>query len=166
MESQDSVKQAIDQLGQALTDADRGNGLDDQRDRIQYAMRLLMGQEKTKCNFCKSTEVTYNQLAMDSYCSDCGEWQEDKDLALYKISISWNVDDVLSLDDSLSMDECISVLDSAKKYHDANHGINWDTLQCHIDDLVEAKKAPLLFGDVLKDLDDAMDQAGFNQTKQ
>lgn len=134
MELQDLVKQAIDQLGQALTDADRGNGLDDQRDRIQYAMRLLMDRE-------------------------------DKDLALYKISISWNVDDVLSLDDSLSMDECIYVLDSAKKYHDASIGINWDTLQCHIDDLVEAKNVPLLFGDVLKDLDDAMDQA-FNQAKQ
>ena len=132
-----NVREAIDQLGQALTDADSHNGglLDDQRDRIQYAMRLLMDRE-------------------------------DKDLALYKISVSWNVDDVLSLDDSISFDECIYVLDSAKKYHDANHGINWDTLQCHIDDLVEAKNVPLLFGDVLKDLDDAMDQAGFNQAKQ
>ena len=29
------------------------------------------------CKFCESTEVTYNQLIMDSYCSNCGEWQED-----------------------------------------------------------------------------------------
>ena len=130
-----NVRNAIDQLGQALNDADSHNGGVIEKDRIRYAMRLLMDRE-------------------------------DKDLALYKISVSWNVDDVLSLDNSLSFDECIYVLDSAKKYHDASIGINWDTLQCHIDDLVEAKKAPLLFGDVLKDLDDAMVQAGFNQTKQ
>lgn len=29
-----------------------------------------------KCNYCNSEEVTYNQLVMDSYCSDCGKWQE------------------------------------------------------------------------------------------
>ena len=28
-----------------------------------------------ECKYCKSEEVTYNQLVMDSYCSDCGEWQ-------------------------------------------------------------------------------------------
>ena len=31
-----------------------------------------------ECNFCKSTEVTYNQLVMDNYCANCGEWQEGK----------------------------------------------------------------------------------------
>jgi hypothetical protein len=37
-----------------------------------------MGKIKEiECNFCESTEVTYNQLIMDSYCSDCGEWQQD-----------------------------------------------------------------------------------------
>lgn len=41
MELQDLVKQAIDQLGQALTDADSHNGGVIERDRIQYAMRLL-----------------------------------------------------------------------------------------------------------------------------
>ena len=30
-----------------------------------------------ECNYCKSTEVTYNQLIMDSYCSECGEWQDN-----------------------------------------------------------------------------------------
>ena len=33
--------------------------------------------KESKCMFCKSTEVTYNQLIMDSYCSDCGRWQEN-----------------------------------------------------------------------------------------
>ena len=28
------------------------------------------------CIFCKGTELTYNSLVVDSYCSDCGEWQE------------------------------------------------------------------------------------------
>jgi len=31
----------------------------------------------------------------------------------YKITISWNVEDVLSLDDSLTTDQCIEVLDMA-----------------------------------------------------
>ena len=31
-----------------------------------------------ECTFCKSKELTYNQLVMDSYCADCGEWQEDE----------------------------------------------------------------------------------------
>jgi ribosomal protein S27E len=29
-----------------------------------------------ECKFCKSTEITYNQLVMDSHCANCGEWQE------------------------------------------------------------------------------------------
>jgi transcription initiation factor TFIIIB Brf1 subunit/transcription initiation factor TFIIB len=30
------------------------------------------------CNNCNSKELTYNQLILDSYCSDCGTWQEDE----------------------------------------------------------------------------------------
>ena len=33
-----------------------------------------------KCKYCNSQEVTYNQLVMDSYCADCGEWQEGEQL--------------------------------------------------------------------------------------
>ncbi len=29
------------------------------------------------CEFCNSSEVTYNQLVCDSYCADCGQWQEE-----------------------------------------------------------------------------------------
>ncbi len=32
-----------------------------------------------KCKYCNSTEVTYNQLVLDSYCSDCGNWQEEQE---------------------------------------------------------------------------------------
>ena len=55
----------------------------------------------------------------------------------YKITISWNVEDVLSLDDSLTTDQCIEVLDMAEKHHDANHGISWDTLSWYIDEVKE-----------------------------
>ena len=55
----------------------------------------------------------------------------------YKITISWNVEDVLSLDDTLTTDQCIDVLDRAKRYHDANYGISWDTLSSYIDDVKE-----------------------------
>jgi len=55
----------------------------------------------------------------------------------YKITISWNVEDVLSLDDSLTTDQCIDVLDKAENNHDANHGISWDTLSWYIDEVKE-----------------------------
>jgi len=51
----------------------------------------------------------------------------------YKITISWNVEDILSLDDTLTIAECIEVLDMAEHSHDANYGICWDTLQTYID---------------------------------
>jgi|TARA_R110002124_G_scaffold158167_1_gene325281 hypothetical protein len=55
----------------------------------------------------------------------------------YKITISWSVEDVLSLDDSLTTDQCIEVLDMAEKHHDANYGISWDTLSIYIEDVKE-----------------------------
>jgi len=57
---------------------------------------------------------------------------EDKD---YTISISWNVDDVLSLDDTLTIDQCIDVLVMAENNYDANHGISWGILWRYIDDI-------------------------------
>ena len=46
----------------------------------------------------------------------------------YSISISWNIEDILSLDSSLSRDECVQVLNMALKNHDSNIGINWEFL--------------------------------------
>ena len=40
----------------------------------------------------------------------------------YKITISWNVEDVLSLDDSLTTDQCIEVLEKAEKFIMNNFG--------------------------------------------
>ena len=52
-----------------------------------------------------------------------------------EISITWHIDDVKSLDDSLTDKQCREVLQMAKNKHDAIIGINWDTLQYHIDEL-------------------------------
>tara|TARA_B110000483_G_C17733195_1_gene365540 strand:- start:188 stop:406 length:219 start_codon:yes stop_codon:yes gene_type:complete len=62
---------------------------------------------------------------------------EDKD---YTISILWNVTDILSIDDTLTIDQCIDVLVMAENNHDANHGINWDTLSWYVDDVKENAK--------------------------
>ena len=63
----------------------------------------------------------------------------------YKITISWNVEDVLSIDDTLTIDQCIDVLDLARHNHDANYGITWDTLASYIDDVKEDSK-PIIAG--------------------
>jgi len=62
---------------------------------------------------------------------------EDKN---YTIEIYWNVQDVLSLDDTLTIEECIEVLDLAQNNHDANYGINWDTLKGWIEYIKEEKE--------------------------
>ena len=43
-----AVQSAVDQLAQALTDSDRFNGGTIEKDRIQYAMRLLMETDEYK----------------------------------------------------------------------------------------------------------------------
>lgn len=32
---------------------------------------------KTECDYCQSTNLTYDQDLNLSYCSDCGRWQEN-----------------------------------------------------------------------------------------
>jgi len=75
-------------------------------------------------------------------------WVDD-----YTISIGWCTDDVLELvrmrnmnrlsDDipkeKLTLDECKEVLARCLRGHDANHGITWDTLDFHIDDIIKEK---------------------------
>tara|TARA_R100001463_G_scaffold42546_8_gene89113 strand:+ start:3186 stop:3395 length:210 start_codon:yes stop_codon:yes gene_type:complete len=36
--------------------------------------------EPVHCVYCDSTEVTYHQYVGDGYCSECGEWQSEKDI--------------------------------------------------------------------------------------
>ncbi len=49
------IQSAVDQLAQALTDADRSNKVIDKhtRDRIQYTMRLLMETDEYNRNKLK-----------------------------------------------------------------------------------------------------------------
>lgn len=36
-----------------------------------------MANKEKICINCNSNELTYNQLILDSYCSNCGQWQDD-----------------------------------------------------------------------------------------
>jgi len=62
-------------------------------------------------------------------------WQyEDPD----RICVSWHVDDVLGQmegrDEELSVEEAREILRSIDLNHDACIGINWDVIDCYIDD--------------------------------
>ncbi len=50
-----------------------------------------------------------------------------------EISINWHFTDIQEVDDSLTNDEARQVLQLIKKNHDANIGINWETIQAWID---------------------------------
>ncbi len=51
----------------------------------------------------------------------------------------WTIEDVLSLDDELTEEQCMEVLNAVKENHDAEVGINWDSIQYQIDKLKEEK---------------------------
>jgi len=50
-----------------------------------------------------------------------------------EITISWHFADIQSIDDSLTNDEARQVLQLIKKNHDANIGVNWETIEAWID---------------------------------
>ncbi len=50
-----------------------------------------------------------------------------------EISINWHFTDIQEIDDSLTNDEARQVLQLIKKNHDANIGINWETIEVWID---------------------------------
>jgi hypothetical protein len=54
-----------------------------------------------------------------------------------KITITWCADDVLAVDHSLTPKQVREVLSLMKRRHDASVGINWDVIQCHIDNVKE-----------------------------
>ena len=54
-----------------------------------------------------------------------------------KLHEEWHIADVEGLDASLSEAQCLEVLQSVARSHDANIGINWGVIQCHIDSLKE-----------------------------
>lgn len=49
------------------------------------------------------------------------------------ISIEWDIDDVLEVRPDLSADQARQVLQSVKRNHDAEIGVNWDVIQCTAD---------------------------------
>jgi hypothetical protein len=50
-----------------------------------------------------------------------------------EISIKWHFTDIQERDDSLTDDEARQVLRLIKRKHDANIGINWETIDIWID---------------------------------
>ena len=50
-----------------------------------------------------------------------------------EISINWHFTDIQEIDDSLTNDEARQVLQLIKKNHDANIGVNWDTIKAWVD---------------------------------
>ena len=50
-----------------------------------------------------------------------------------EITISWHFTDVQEVDGTLTDDEARQVLNVIKKRHDANIGINWETIDIWID---------------------------------
>ena len=49
-----------------------------------------------------------------------------------QISIIWSIEDVQDVNDGLTNEEAFEVLKALKRYHDANYGVNWDTIRATI----------------------------------
>jgi hypothetical protein len=49
------------------------------------------------------------------------------------ITIEWHIDDVQEVRPDLTDEQAREVLFAAKRYHDAEQGINWDVLKAHAD---------------------------------
>ena len=56
------------------------------------------------------------------------------------IELSWSFIDVQSLDDSLTDDQAREILQNVKEGQDAELGVNWDVIQCHIDEYKRKKR--------------------------
>ena len=53
----------------------------------------------------------------------------------------WYIDDIRNQDDSLTDDECLEIMGNIANSFDANHGINWDVINCHIDMFIDKRDA-------------------------
>mgnify|MGYP003113163577 CR=1 FL=1 len=56
-----------------------------------------------------------------------------------QISITWSVDDVLSVAPKLTRDEAMEVLEAVLHSHQSNIGVNWDVLTYNIERLFPEK---------------------------
>ena len=55
------------------------------------------------------------------------------------ITIKWHISDVQQVAD-VTDEEARQVLQMAKHYHDANYGINWETLEIYADTILKERK--------------------------
>ena len=60
------------------------------------------------------------------------------------IAIVWHIDDVLQVRPDLSREQSFEVLKQAKRYHDANVGINWEVLATHAEMLYAEREEDAL----------------------
>lgn len=56
-----------------------------------------------------------------------------------QISIVWSVEDVQEIRPDLNDEQAYRVLQKVEEYHDADIGVNWDTLSCWADELFPEK---------------------------
>lgn len=66
--------------------------------------------------------------------------QETQDIDIHallaertQVAVIWCIDDVQEVRPDLTDEQAWEVLQAARRYHDANIGINWDVLSCHAD---------------------------------
>jgi hypothetical protein len=56
----------------------------------------------------------------------------------------WHIDDVAmqaeSMGETLTEDECRDVLERIMRRHDCNIGINWDVIECWIEQVIEERE--------------------------
>ena len=61
------------------------------------------------------------------------------------VSEWWHIDDVAmqaeSMGEMLTEDECRDVLARVMRRHDCNIGINWDVIECWIEQVIEEREA-------------------------
>ena len=53
----------------------------------------------------------------------------------------WYIEDIRNQDESLTDDECLEIMRRIGDSFDANHGINWDVIDCHIDMFIKERDA-------------------------
>ena len=56
------------------------------------------------------------------------------------IAIKWDIDDVKSRREALTDEQCMDVLNECKDSHDAEYGMNWDTIDHWIYTLYGSEK--------------------------
>lgn len=94
-----------------------------------------------KCREIVDIEQIYldDDHALDGLCDKCkkkklGTWDEKR-----QIAIIWDIDDVQDMAKKRNMkltdEQAFEILTKMKSQHDCTIGINWDTIDCYLDDI-------------------------------